>query len=244
MRFWLGPEDCIRTYFADNRPVAHQVIAPGQVRLTPPPETEYGVQKEMELTLGQSGTQLKITLRVTNIADKPTELCAWGPTVMAPGGVEVIPLPAHYNHPGSPKNAKSPADFAPNQTMAIWPYMDFTDARWNFGSRYIRLTQDPKKSPTKIGLAHRVGWVAYWNAGTLFVQRFPFEEGKTYPDNGVNYQTFTNEDMLEMEPIAPLVTLEPGAFTELHETWELHGNVPSFATEDDIDRVILPLVKH
>ena len=40
------------------------------------------------------------------------------------------------------------------------------------------------------------------------------------------------------------VTVQTASVGELHETWELHGNVPSFATEDDIDRVILPLVKH
>jgi len=242
LRFWLGPEDLTRTYAPDNAKVEHRMIAPGQVRLTPPADTEYGVQKEMELAIGESGTRLKITLRVTNIGDAPTTLCAWGPTVMAPGGVEVIPLPANYPHPGHPSRAKSPADYAPNQTMAVWPYTDFTDPRWRFGGRYIRLTQDAKKGPTKIGLAHRVGWVGYWNAGTLFVQRFGFEDGETYPDNGVNYETFSNEDMLEMEPIGPVRTLEPGRGTELHETWELFGGVPAFETEDDIDRVVLPLV--
>ena len=33
---------------------------------------------------------------------------------MAPGGVEVIPLPEKKPHPGGTQNAKSPEDFAPS----------------------------------------------------------------------------------------------------------------------------------
>lgn len=241
-RFWLGPEDLTRTYFPDNAPVAVQPLAPGSVRFTPPPETQYGVQKEMELSLAEHGTSIKIHLRVTNIGKEPTTLCPWGPTVMAPGGVEIIPLPPKKPHPGHPSRAKSPADYAPDQTMAVWPYLDFTDSRWTFGSKYILLRQDSAKGPTKLGLAHRLGWVGYLNQGELFVQRFGYTEGGTYPDHGVNYETFSNEDMLEMEPIGPVATLEPGRFAELTMSWELFGNVPAVETEADAERVVLPLV--
>ncbi|VTR97864.1 hypothetical protein [Tuwongella immobilis] len=241
-RFWLGPEDLTRTYYPDNNPVTYQEIAPGAVRFVPPPETEYGVQKEMEIYLSPTGSQVKLHLRVTNIGSEPTTLCPWGPTVMAPGGVEIIPLPEKFPHPGHPSRAKSPADYAPNQQVAFWPYFDFSDSRFSFGRKYIQLRQDPTKGPTKIGLAHRLGWVAYLNEGTLFVMRFGYEEGANYPDNGGNYQSFSNEDMLEMEPIGPISTLEPGRYAELTMSWELHSNVPAVHTEAEIDAVILPLI--
>ena len=82
------------------------------------------------------------------------------------------------------------------------------------------------KGPTKIGLAHRMGWVAYLNSGTLFVKCFDYREGAVYPDRGTRYQTFSNEDMLEMETVGELVTLQPGRSAELIESWELFGNVP------------------
>ncbi|MCI0703502.1 MAG: hypothetical protein L0241_20675 [Planctomycetia bacterium] len=242
-RFWLAPEDLTRTYFADNRPVKWEAIGPLGARFTPPPETEYGVQKVMELRLGERGTRVDVTLRVTNIGTSPTELAPWGPTVMAPGGVEIIPLPSKRNHPGHVKNAKSPADYGPNQEMILWPYFDFADTRWKFGSKYILLHQDVNKGPTKIGLAHREGWVAYLNSGVLFVKRFDYREGAIYPDWGTRYQTFTNEDMLEMETVGELVTLKPNASAELVESWELHGGVPPVQSEADVDRVILPLLK-
>lgn len=241
-RFWLAPEDLTRTYFPDNRPVKWEPIGERGARFTPPPETEYGVQKVMEVRLPERGTRVEVTLRVTNIGTTATELAPWGPTVMAPGGVEIIPLPPKRNHPGHPRNARSPADFAPNQELILWPYFDFADTRWTFGAKYIFLRQDVNKGPTKIGLAHREGWVAYLNSGLLFVKRFDYREGAQYPDLGTRYQTFSNEDMLEMETVGELVTLPPGKSAELVESWELFGGVPPVSIEADVDSVILPLI--
>ena len=241
-RFWLAPEDLTRTYFPDNRPVRHEPVGPHAARITAPPEEEYGVQKVMELRLGPKGTRVEVTLTVTNTGTAPTELAPWGPTVMAAGGMEIIPLPPKVPHPGHPKNANSPADFGPNQELVLWPYFDFSDARWAFGRRYIFLRQDVNKGPTKIGLAHRMGWVAYLNSGVLFVKRFDYREGAVYPDRGTRYQTFSYQEMLEMETVGELVTVKPGESASLVESWELHGNVPPVATEDDVDRVILPLL--
>ena len=80
-RFWLAPEDLTRTYFPDNRPVKWEKIGDLAVRFTPPPETEYGVQKVMELQLAQQGTRVDVKLRVTNTGKSPTDLAPWGPTV-------------------------------------------------------------------------------------------------------------------------------------------------------------------
>jgi hypothetical protein len=241
-RFWLAPEDLTRTYFADNRPVKWEQTGPFAAKIVAPPEVEYGVQKTMHLALDPTGTGVDVKLVVTNTGDAATELAPWGPTVMAPGGVEIIPLPKKAPHPGHVSNARSPADYGPNQELILWPYFDFADTRWTFGARYAFLRQDVNKGPTKIGLAHREGWVAYLNSHTLFVKKFDYREGAVYPDRGTRYQTFSNEDMLEMETCGELVTLAPGASASLVESWELFGNVPEIKTEADVDRVILPLL--
>jgi hypothetical protein len=235
-RFWLAPEDLTRTYFPDNRPV--QAVPDGELAatITAPVETEYGVQKRMRLQLHPTGTKCDVTLTVTNTGTTSTDLAPWGPTVMAPGGVEILPLPPKSPHPGSPKKAKSPADFAPNQSLVLWPYFDFTDARWTFGSRFAFLRQDATKGPTKIGFASPLPWVGYLNAGTLFVKRFDYREGATYPDRGTRYQTFSNEDMLEMETCGELVTLRPGESAAVTEQWELFDNVPDVKTEADAEK--------
>jgi hypothetical protein len=242
-RFWLAPEDLTRTYFPDNRPVKAEPLGDHGARIIAPPEKEYGVQKTMDLRLAPAGTRVDVTLRVTNTGSAPTTLAPWGPTVMAAGGVEVIPLPPKAPHPGHPKNARSPDYYGPNQELVLWPYFDFSDTRWTFGKKYIFLRQDVNKGPTKIGLAHRMGWVGYLNSGVLFVKRFDYREGAVYPDRGTRYQTFSYQEMLEMETVGELVTLQPGQSAELAESWELHGNVPEFRTEDDVDRVVLPRIQ-
>lgn len=241
-RFWLAPEDLTRTYFPDSRPVKWEKKSDLEVTFTPPPEAEYGVQKVMTLKLVEKGTRVNVTLTVTNVGKEPTELAPWGPTVMAPGGVEVIPLPKKFNHPGHPSNAKSPVDYAPNQELILWPYFDFADTRWQFGAKYILLRQDVNKGPTKIGLAHREGWVGYVNSNTLFVKRFDYRDGAVYPDRGTRYQTFSNEDMLEMETVGELVTLKPGESASLVESWELFGGVPDVQSDADVDRWVMPRV--
>jgi hypothetical protein len=220
-RLWVAPEDLTRTYALDNGPVSYKQIKPNIVRVTPKPETKYGIQKELEIQLSTNESEVTIIHRVKNVGKKTTELAAWASSVMAPGGVEIIPLPAKKPHPGPPKNAHSPKDYAPNQQMIIWPYTDFSDGRWQFDNNYIILQQNKKLGPTKIGLAHRMGWVAYLNKDILFVKYISYEAGKNYPDNGCNFATFTNQEMLEIESLGPLVKLAPGKSVELIERWEL-----------------------
>ncbi len=76
----------------------------------------------------------------------------------------------------------------------------------------------------------------------MFVKRFDYREGANYPDLGTRYQTFSNEDMLEMETVGELVTLKPGESAELVESWELHANVPDVKSEADVEREILPRI--
>jgi hypothetical protein len=242
-RQWTGPEDHTRTYALDNSPVAHREVGQGHVRFTPAPESDYGLQKELDVRLAPSGSRVTVVHRYTNIAESPTDLAPWGVSVMAPGGVEVIPLPPKRPHPGSPKNARSAADYAANQLMAVWPYLDFQDPRWYFGSRFITLKQDPDRGPTKLGLAHKLGSVGYLNGGTLFVKHFEYRPGQIYPDEGVNFETFTNEDMLEIETLGPLITLDPGQSVEHTERWELFSDVGALGDEAQIEATVAPQLR-
>ncbi|MFL5243144.1 MAG: hypothetical protein ACJ8FY_13640 [Gemmataceae bacterium] len=241
-RLWIGPEDLTRTYYGDNGRVKYKEID-GGIRFTPGPETEYGMQKEIDIKLAPSGSKVTLVHRISNFGNKETELAPWALTVMAPGGIEVIPLPPHHPHPGPPQNAKSPKDYAASFNMSVWPFTDFKDPRWNFGTNYITLQQQPNKGPTKIGLGHDQGWVGYLNGGTLFVKRFDLQEGKTYPDRGCNFETFTNEEMLEMETLGPVQKLGSKAAVEHTEAWELYKDVPAFKSEKEIDKEITGRVK-
>jgi hypothetical protein len=241
-RLWVGPEDLTRTYAPDNSPIKYEELSGGAIRLIQNPD-EYGIQKEMDVQLAPRGSKVTVTHRIKNVAEKETELAPWVLTMMAPGGIEIIPLPAKRPHLGPPKNAKSPKDYWPNQVLVVWPFTDFKDPRWNFGTKYITLRHDATRGPTKIGLAHQLGWIGYVNQGTLFIKRIPYEQDKTYPDNGCNFETFSNQDMQEIESLGPMVKLGPGKSVEHVERWDLVGGIEDIQSEDDIDNKVLPKIK-
>jgi hypothetical protein len=242
-RLWVAPEDRTRTYAPDNGPVEYQRLRGGVIRFTPAPDKEYGIQRQLDVKLEPAGTGVTVIHRLIGRKGVKPPAAIWALTVMAPGGIEVLPLPPKKPHPGSPKNARSAADFAPNLRLVTWPFFDFKDPRWSFGSRYITLRQDARQGPTKIGLTESLGWAAYLNDGLLFVKRFDPKAGKGYPDGGCNYETFTNEDMLEMESLGPLVKLLPGTKTEHTERWQLIKDAKKVVNEDDIDRYLIPRIK-
>ena len=74
----------------------------------------------------------------------------------------------------------------------------------------------------------------------MFVKRFAYQEGKTYPDFGVNFETFTNQDMLEIETLGPLIELGPGKLVEHVEHWELFSGLGRATDEDALGERIIP----
>lgn len=235
-RLWLAPEGKPFSYFPDNGPVKYTKLSNGGVRLTPEPETPNGIQKQMDITLDAGANHVKVVHRLINISKRPVHVAPWAMSVMAPGGTEIIPLPKKQSHDEA---------LLPNQFMTIWAYTDFTDPRWHWGGKYFTLTQDAKKGPTKIGLAHQEKWLGYLRNGLLFVKVIDYKKGATYPDNGCNFETFTNEDMLESESLGPEGKLAPGRPVEHVEHWHLFTNVPHIAPGDEaaIDQHVLPLVR-
>lgn len=242
-RLWVAPEDPKSTYAPDNSPVLLSEPAEGVARLTSPAEVGAGVQKEIDIHLAASGCAVRLVHRLTNVGWSPSNLSAWALTVLAPGGTEIIPLPPKRPHPGHPSNAESAADYAPDGTLILWPFFDFSDDRWRFGRRFITLRQDAGRGPTKLGLGARRGPVGYLNGGTLFVKRFAGADGlREYPDLGACFETFTNGDMLEMESLGPIARVAVGESIEWEERWDLFDGLPAIdpADEDAIAEVIGP----
>ena len=242
-RLWVSPEDPARTYVPDNGPVQYEELGPGRIRVVLPPDPTFQLQKEMEIALEPSGSGTTVIHRIRNASTQQTELAIWSLSVMAPGGIEVIPLPPKAPHPGGAENATAEM-FAPQLSLTLWSYFDFQDPRWTFGTEALTLRQDSEtdRGPTKLGLSNRLGVVGYLNSGTLFIKRFPFLSGRVYPDLGVNYETFTNEDMLELETLGPLVRIGPGEAVEHVERWELIGSVAAEEGAEGAIKAVLPLL--
>lgn len=230
-RLWLAPEEKPKTYELDNAPVEIRQYPRG-IRVVQSPGSLTKVQKTIVITLAERRNEVTLEHRLTNKGAKPITLAPWALTVMARCGTAIIPLPGKIPHT---------ARLTSNQNWTLWGYTDFSDSRWTFWSRYLLFRHDPKRGPNKLGIAQREGWVAYWLKGTLFVKRFAFREGATYPDQGVNFETFANEQILELESLGPLLTLRPGQTASHSEVWSLHRGVRAPDSEAAIDKYVRPL---
>jgi len=227
-RLWHAPEASPRTYQADGEPVPFEE-GERRILLKPAVEAATGIQKEMEVSLDAAGTGVTVTHRLTNRGPWPVRLAAWAITVMAPGGVEVIP------------QTRVDTGLLPNRCVALWPYARMDDPRVRWGNRFVVLQQDPcMKQPFKLGLTAEAGWAAYFNRRSVFVKRFPFVDGATYPDYAANYETYTTDFMLEMETLSPLTTLQPGESVQHVESWLL---VPDVAFPGDVEDDIASVLK-
>jgi hypothetical protein len=245
-RLWHAPEEINRTYELDNSPVKWEKLGESGVRIIQGIEPKTGIKKEMDITLESAGTGVKVVHRLHNTNLWDVELAPWALSVMAQGGVAIIPLPEKIAHPGSLLPGEKPdyRGFVPNQTMIVWPFTDLADTRWRWGTRYLTLRQDVNaKSPTKLGLSHRQRWIGYLNNGVLFVKLITYQDGRQYTDGGSNFETFTNKDFLEVESLGPLQRITPGGFVEHVEQWYLIKGIPNETSEAAIDENIKPRVE-
>jgi hypothetical protein len=232
-RLWHAPEARPRTYYPDNEPVGLAQY-PDHVRVTQPTEKSTGIRKEMDITLSGDGAHVRVLHRLTNVNLWAAHLAPWALTVMPPGGTAILPLPPRGSHE---------ANLPPTNSLTMWAYTDLSDPRWTWGRRYILLHQSPDHpQPQKLGVMAPDAWVVYVRDSTMFLKKFDYVAGATYPDMGATVETFTNAEMLELETLGPLAHLQPNASIEHVEHWYLYRGVPVPMNEADVDEHVLPKI--
>jgi len=233
-RLWHSPERKPRSYGLDNSPIDAKVDGERLI-LTQPVEPDTHIRKQIIIEMASDQPAVRVIHRLRNEGQWPIQLAAWCLTVMAQGGTCIIPFPRHDD----------PKGLLPNRALALWPYTDPTDPRVHIGRHYLMLRQDPNAAgPCKFGVARVTDeWMAYLNDDVLFVKRFDWLPGAEYPDYGSCVETYTNPDMLEVETVGPLEVLDTGDELEHVERWYLLRVPEPVRTEDDVDRLIRPLVE-
>jgi len=231
-RLWHAPEHPMRTYIPDNKSVDLIAQSDQCIHLKSTLETQTGIQKAIKLTLVE-GTTVRVDHEMTNAGLWDVSLAIWGLSMMRVGGTAIIPLPERGEHP---------RDLLPNTRIIGWPYTNFSDPRWQFGYESILLHQTNSHEPQKIGLGLSEGWLGYVNDGLLFVKEMAYEPNATYPDMGCNAEVFTNDWMLEIESLSPMVTLKPSESATHTEVWHLVSNVATPQNDEDVKQHILPFV--
>lgn len=233
-RVWKAPEDPIATWAPDNVPVEVRVTPTGLVAREPiEPLTK--LQKEIEVSMAASGPTVTVNHRIANHSLFPLEFAPWALTMMAQGGMAVT---------GFPPRGKHPINLEATNPLVMWAYTDLSDTRWKFTKKYMTLRQDPNNSEAqKLGMFNPDTWAAYLLNGEAFVKRATANPASNYTDFGCSFETFTNNEFLEMETLGPMTKVQPGQTVEHVERWGLFRNVkPSAVTDEELTRVLTPLL--
>jgi hypothetical protein len=231
-RLWHAPEDFVRTYVPDNFPVQVKMLKDG-ARFTAPIESN-GIQKIVEVHLAENEARVKVNHTMINHGLWPIPLSMWALTVMKAGGKVIVPHPPKFSHDDR---------LLPTHTLTLWGFTKMDDPRWIWGDKYYSLKQDSHMDTCqKIGHMNTLGWAAYQLGDKVFIKKFDYDPSLTYPDMNCNFETYTDQNILEIETLGPMVDIQPGQKTEHREEWFLHKGIKPSTTDAEIDQNILPLI--
>ena len=231
-RLWHAPEQRGRTYSPDNAPVEYSLLDDG-IELRQATD-QAGIRKALEIRLPEGSARARLTHRLTNEGQWTAPFAAWALSVMRAGGTAIIPLPARGSHEHN---------LLPKSSLVLWAYTNMSDPRWTWGREYILLRQTSDGVPQKIG-ANLEGqaWLAYINAGVMFVKTAHYQAHAPYPDMGSSLEVFTDHAMLELETLSPLYQVAPHASIEHVEDWALFDEVASPRQDAEVSTQVLPHV--
>jgi hypothetical protein len=226
-RLWHAPEHMPRTYGMDDSPV--EIVAiPNGLSVKQPTEPETGIQKSLRIELAGDQPKVTLTHTLTNHNAWAVECAPWAITQFKPGGVAILPL------------NRAESGLLPNRSLAVWSYTDLSSPCLHFGREHLWI-QAQMTSSFKIGFPNPRGWLAYVLNGTLFVKRAEYQRNAEYYDFGSSSECYCCDSFLELETLAPITKLQPGAAISHLETWELYKTSASIQNEQDIRALIQDL---
>lgn len=232
-RLWVAPEALETSWALDNGCVKIEA-RPDGLAATQPVDSA-GFEKRITIVMAPAGSGVTLDHRVVYSGVKPLEMAPWTLTMMTPGGRAITGFPPRGTHP---------KDLLPTNPLVLWAFTNLADPRWKFYQKYLTLRQDADNgTPQKLGSFNTDSWGAYAIGDLLFMKRTEAFANRRYPDFGSSFETFTNAEFLELEFLGPLRRLAKGQSASVAEHWSLTRGVDFRAwTEDDLDRVLKPLL--
>jgi len=222
-RVWASPEEMPGSYAPDDRPVRWEATD-DQISLRQDTDAS-GLAKAMVVRLPASGGTLTIDHELRNEGFWPIEIAVWPLTIMAPGGVAVLPQHVFDRHADK---------LRPARVIAMWPFTDLSDRRWFLGRQLITMTPDRSKlEPQKLGIRNERGWCACVWPHAVLIKHLPYEADGVYPDGGVNNEVYAEGDFLELETLGCLQRLEPGESGVHQEQWSVFPGLDASVTSDE-----------
>lgn len=218
-RLWHAPEAMPRTYIPDQLVTATEL--PDGVILEAQTEPGTGIRKRIEIRLAPDKPSVRLTHTLINDGMWRVELAPWTITQLRLGGTAILPMPV---------GNVDAAGLLPNRGLSLWPYSRLNDPRLKLRDDFILFHADALP-PFKIGYFNPHGWLAYYVDGVLFKKTFGAQSNVIYPDNNSNAELYCNNEFIELESLAPLTNLQPGASVEHVETWDIYEGLATLPVE-------------
>ena len=230
-RLWTSPESLPETYYPDCQPVNYEING-NAVTFTPPQQIENGIALSFQITMEDDSNKMTVLHKGKNISNVSKQFALWALSVMATGGVEIIPLNT------------CDTGLLPNRRIVLWPYSKALDGRFYLGEKYVTLKQDTNATcPFKLGTDCEAGIGYYCLDDVVFTKEYNHDTTSEYPDGGVSYETYTNEAFLEFETLGALKLVAPDEITTHEEVFALYHKPCEFDPKDEasIDEFISQL---
>ena len=205
-RLWAAPESD-KSYYPDQDPVSYELFENGVI-LTQEIDPWLNIKKQLRIEFCEDGSLL-LKHRIENTSSVPCTFGSWGVTTFA-----------------SDSNAEIWFDgglegYNPKRKISLWGMTDLSDPRLRFTSDRIYAKQLPNSSELKIGIFSYSGHAELTAKNQCFQMDFEADTAKTYPDDGCNFELYTDSFVLELEALGQLCTLEQGQAATHWERWHV-----------------------
>ena len=232
-RLWRAPES-YSTYYPEDEP-AQYVIKNNTFKFIQNTQIYNEVQLSFTLSF-VSDNSVEFLGTIENKSNKEKTLSAWSLSMCKGPGIEILQLP------------KDASGFAPRVQYSIWGFgAKNNDPRAFYGNDYFSLKMEPgNQEAYKIGLRLKPGKVLYLNNDYAFITSFDRNDDMMYPDNNVNYETYTKDLFLEVETLSPLKTLKPNESQIIKEVWTLNkfdGELPEIVNDQILNDLYMKFIK-
>jgi len=219
-RLWHSPEAMPRSYIPDDDISITDL--PDGVILEAKTEPGANIRKRIEIRLAADKPSVTLIHTLINDGMWQVELAPWAITQFRLGGTAILPMPVG--------NADA-AGLLHNRQVSLWPYTRINDSRVKWDDQFVLFKADAMLPPFKIGYFNSTGWLAYWVDGVLFRKTFDVLSGLPHPDNNCNAEMYCGDQFIELESVAPLTKLLPGASVSHTETWDIFYGLDSLPEE-------------
>ncbi|MBI9009977.1 MAG: hypothetical protein JEZ05_08090 [Tenericutes bacterium] len=232
-RLWRSPES-YSTYYPDENPCEYKRTDDTFVFIQ-----EKQIYNDIQLSIELSFVNekdVKFVGTITNKSSINKTLSSWSLSMCKGPGLEIVKLP------------NDESGFNPQRYYSFWSFgAKNNDPRAYYGAEYFALRMEPgNQSPFKVGMRVNEGKILYLTEDIAYTKYFDRIEGLNYPDNNVNYETYTKDLFMELETLSPLTEILPNQSVSQTEIWSLQkfeDVIPSVNDEKEFDRLFKKYAK-